>query len=99
MWRNAACLIGALCLFSTATMAQTPLARPAPPIAAEGWVAPGNAGSAPAQQGDRVVADPWRPYAPVTPGVNVGQARLYPSITAGAFYDDNVFATHSNRQG
>lgn len=36
---------------------------------------------------------------PVTPGITVGQLTVLPSVTAAGFYDDNVFATHSSRQG
>lgn len=42
--------------------------------------------------------DPWRSFAPVSPGVVAGPWVLFPAITAGAYYDDNVFATHFNRQ-
>ena len=37
------------------------------------------------------------PYQPI--GVTTDQIVWYPSVTAAAFYDDNVFARHSNRQG
>lgn len=47
---------------------------------------------------DQQNMDPWRSFAPVSPGVVAGPWILFPAITAGAFYDDNVFATHSNRQ-
>jgi hypothetical protein len=36
------------------------------------------------------------PYVPR--GFNAGSVTLYPSITAGAFYDDNVFALPTNRR-
>jgi hypothetical protein len=42
--------------------------------------------------------DPWRSFAPVTPGFTAGSVTFYPSVTGGVFYDDNVFATHDNRQ-
>jgi len=41
--------------------------------------------------------DPWRSFAPVSPGVVAGPWVLFPAITAGAFYDDNVFAGHNTR--
>jgi Putative beta-barrel porin 2 len=36
---------------------------------------------------------------PVAPGIVAGQFTFLPSVTAAAFYDDNVFATNTNRQG
>jgi hypothetical protein len=52
-------------------------------------------GGAPIQQQSM---DPWRSFAPISPGVVAGPWVLFPAITGGAFYDDNVFATHSIRQ-
>ena len=37
------------------------------------------------------------PYQAV--GITTDQIVWYPSVTGAAFYDDNVFARHSNRQG
>jgi hypothetical protein len=42
--------------------------------------------------------DPWRPGVRRTPGIQYGNITIFPSVTAGAFYDDNVFATNRNRQ-
>lgn len=99
MWRSTVCLVGAFLFLGdiAATAQTTPMARPAPPQAAEGWVAPAQTPGP--QQADRQLYDPWRPYLRVTPGIPAGQFTLYPSATAGAFYDDNVFAANSNRQG
>src|SRR5205823_1798842 len=37
---------------------------------------------------------------PVQPvGINAGNVIWYPSITGATFYDDNVFARSTNRQG
>jgi len=53
----------------------------------------------PASQPGTQTVDPWQSFAPVTPGIVAGQFTYYPSVTAGAFYDDNVFASSSKRQG
>jgi hypothetical protein len=49
--------------------------------------------AAPAQP----VSNQTSQQAPGVTGVPVGGGTLYPSVTAGAFFDDNVFATNSNR--
>ena len=92
MWRGAAFFVIAILLACGTASAQTYGQRPSPPQAVEGWTAP-------QLQQARQTVDPWQQFAPVTPGLTVGQFRLYPSVTAGAFYDDNVFATNSNRRG
>ena len=74
--------------------AQTPGQRPSPPQAVEGWTP-----TTPQVQQIRQADDPWQQYAPITPGITAGQFKLYPSVTAGVFFDDNVFATNANRQG
>ncbi len=43
--------------------------------------------------------DPWQPVGARPKGFTAGALTLYPSITAGAFYDDNVFATSGSRSG
>ncbi|MBV9555725.1 MAG: hypothetical protein JO254_01465, partial [Pseudolabrys sp.] len=35
-------------------------------------------------------ADPWQPVGPQPRGITAGNVTLFPSVTAGAFYDDNV---------
>lgn len=50
------------------------------------------------QTAQRPVADPSQPYLARPTGINAGAVTLYPSITAGALYDDNVFATSANRR-
>ena len=40
--------------------------------------------------------DPTTPYPPV--GIASNNLIWYPAVTGGAFYDDNVFASNSNRQ-
>lgn len=101
MWRGAAFLVGALFVVSGEASAQAPTERPTPPQAVEGWTptTPQLTQSGRTQPDGRQVVDPWQPYAPVSPGITAGQFRIYPSVTAAAFYDDNVFATSSNRQG
>ncbi|HEY5380069.1 MAG TPA: outer membrane beta-barrel protein [Pseudolabrys sp.] len=85
----------AICL-SGAALAQVPGERQAPPQAVQGWTP-----TAPqvSETSGKTVPDPWHPYEPVTPGIAAGAFRLYPSVTAGTFYDDNVFASSANRQG
>lgn len=79
--------------------------RPAPPNALQGGFspsAPQPATAQPARPQQEQAApplDPWNSFAPVSPGVTAGNVTFLPSVTAGAFYDDNVFATHDNRQG
>jgi hypothetical protein len=42
--------------------------------------------------------NPWTPGGQPT-GVQAGPVTFFPSVTAGAFYDDNVFATTTSRMG
>jgi hypothetical protein len=86
----AALLLSGPALGQTTTTGQ----RPTPPIAVEGW-----APTTPQTQQSHQGVDPWQQYAPVTPGIAAGQFTFFPSITAAAFYDDNVFASPTNRQG
>ena len=91
--------------FSSFSRAQeAPGSRLAPPNALQGGfspTAPQSAVAQPAtsQPGTTPTLDPWRSFTPVSPGVTTGNVTFLPSVTAGAFFDDNVFATHSNRQG
>jgi hypothetical protein len=101
MWRGAVLCAGALVFAAgTAQAQQAPGERPSPPQAVDNW-----GPSSPQLPQGRTqptssnVVDPWDPFYPRTPGIPAGQGVLYPSVTAGAFYDDNVFATHSNKQG
>jgi hypothetical protein len=91
---GAAFLVSAVVIVSGSASAQTYGQRPSPPQAVEGW-----APTTPRVSQQTSQADPWQSFSPVTPGVTAGQFTVYPSVTAGAFYDDNVFASHSNRQG
>lgn len=84
----------AVLLLSGTAFGQATGQRPTPPIAVEGW-----APTAPQNQQTQQGVDPWQQFAPVTPGIAAGQATIFPSVTAGAFYDDNVFASPSNRRG
>lgn len=88
-------LVSAILLLGGAASAQTSRQRLSPPQAVEGWTPT----TPQVSQQSRQSADPWTLFPPVTPGVTAGQFTLYPGLTAGAFYDDNVFAAHSNRQG
>lgn len=72
-------------------LAQVPGQRTAPPQAVEGWT--------PTTPQSRQAVDRWQQFAPVTPGIQAGQFTILPSVTAAAFYDDNVFASSANRQG
>lgn len=92
MGRWAPSLIVLLCL-ATPAWAQS-IERPSPPQTVQGWT-PTTA--QPAQQ-DQTKPDPWQLMPPVT-GVTAGNFTFYPAATGGVFYDDNVFATHSDRQG
>ena len=66
----------------------SPYGRPVSgPTAQDAANLPGQAGQ-PANVG---------PYQAV--GITTDQIVWYPSVTGAAFYDDNVFARHSNRQG
>jgi hypothetical protein len=96
MWRSLPLLVGvSLCVCGPA-WAQAPGERPQPPQAVQGWApsTPQSAQQTPAQK----AADPWQLY-PVSPGVTYGNFTFLPQVTGAGFYDDNVFATHSNRQG
>ncbi|MDO9414160.1 MAG: outer membrane beta-barrel protein [Pseudolabrys sp.] len=90
-------LIAASLLCSATALAQAPGQRAAPPQAVEGWTPTTAQPSETAA--DRQPVDPWQQFAPVTPGIRAGAFMVYPSVTAAAFYDDNVFATSTNRQG
>lgn len=83
-----------LSAFSEAAFAQSPTQRPMPPQAVEGW-----APTTPQSATTKPAADPWQQFNPVTPGIQVGAVTVLPSVTAAAFYDDNVFASSANRQG
>lgn len=96
-----------IAIAASATLARAqdaPGYRPAPPNALQGGfspTAPQSATAQPAQPQQQQAAptvDPWNSFAPVSPGLTAGNVTFLPSVTAGAFYDDNVFATHSNRQ-
>ena len=79
--------------------------RPLPPNALQGGFSPSARQPTTAeperpQQGEPASSvDPWSSFAPVSPGVTVANVTFLPSVTAGAFFDDNVYATHSSRQG
>ena len=95
MWRGLPLLI-AMSVLCGPAWAQAPGERPQPPQAVQGWTpsTPQAAQQAPAQRS----ADPFTLY-PVGPGVTYGNFTIYPQVTGAGFFDDNVFATHSNRQG
>ncbi|MES1155875.1 MAG: outer membrane beta-barrel protein, partial [Pseudorhodoplanes sp.] len=40
----------------------------------------------------------WNAWEPAAPGFQAGGFTVHPSVTGGAFHDDNVFATNSNRK-
>ncbi|HZP78224.1 MAG TPA: outer membrane beta-barrel protein [Pseudolabrys sp.] len=48
----------------------------------------------------RSITDRWPSSVAPAPavGFTAGAWQIFPQVTAGAFYDDNVFATNSNRQ-
>ena len=96
MWRGTTVLTIALLSVGGPVSAQTQ-ERPSPPQAVQGWTP-----TVPSvtEQGQPVEAqtDPWQFYPPAT-GVSAGAFTFYPSATAGGFYDDNVFATNTNRRG
>jgi hypothetical protein len=97
MWRIATSLAFASLFVSSPAWSQAAGQRPQPPQAAQGWTptAPLSEKTT-AKQAEP--ADPWQLGAPAQ-GIQYGQFTLYPAVTGGGFYDDNVFATHSNRQG
>ena len=71
--------------------------RVSPPRAVQGWTPT----TPPVDEGQQVEARPadsW-PNVPPATGIPAGAFIFFPSVTAGVFYDDNVFATNSNRQG
>jgi hypothetical protein len=98
MGRGASLLVGFGLLVSGAAFAQVPGERPTPPQAVEGWT-PTAPQVTQTQPDQTQVADPWRLGQPVSSGVRAGAFTLYPSVTGGAFYDDNVFATNAARKG
>jgi hypothetical protein len=53
--------------------------------------------TAPSQPVSNQPAQAWPSWYPQAPGVPVAGGRLYSGITLGTFYDDNVFATHTNQ--
>lgn len=97
MVRQIFSFIAASLLCSGAALAQAPGQRIAPPQAIEGWTP--TAPRTSENVADRQATDPWQQFNPVTPGIKAGALTVYPSLTAAAFYDDNVFATSTNRRG
>ncbi len=100
-------LTAALCwaaLTSTSFAQQWPGERPAPPSALDGLQPTTTAESPNAppvapQRASQRVADPWQ-LVPTTPGIQLSPSTtLYPGVTLGTFYDDNVFASPNNRRG
>jgi len=96
MHLNAVLAAATLLVLNGSAWAQTPGERLPPPQAVQGWSEPRPAQQAPTE---KPAADPWQSFAPVRPGIVAGQFTIFPSVTAGAFYDDNVFAATTNRQG
>src|SRR3954467_5763037 len=95
MWRGLPLLIAAPVVVCGPAQAQAPGERPQPPQAVQGWTP---TTPQPTQQTQRAQQDPFTLY-PVAPGVTYGNFTIYPQVTGAGFYDDNVFATNSNRQG
>ena len=93
--RKAVCAVGVILSMGGAASAQSSVQRQAPPQAVEGWAPMTPQASEQTRQG----ADPWQSAAPISPGIRAGAFTFSPAVTAAAFFDDNVFATHSNRQG
>jgi hypothetical protein len=92
--RKTVLAVGVILSMSGAALAQSlEPQRPVPPQAAQSWTP-----TAPTSEQTKAV-DPWQAFAPVTPGIKAGAFTFSPAVTAAAFYDDNVFATHSSRQG
>lgn len=87
--------VSAIVFVAGSASAQTAGERPAPPQAIQGWTPT----TPQAAEQIRPVVDPWQPMQPVTPGFTAGQFTFLPAVTAGVFYDDNVFAASANRQG
>lgn len=99
-----ATLLAAVFFAGFAFAQESPGARTAPPNALQGGFSPSSPQPATAEPGQpgqegAPVLDPWHSFAPVSPGITAGNVTVLPSVTAGAFYDDNVFATPTNRQG
>lgn len=93
--RTAGFVVGLVLAMTGAASAQAPTQRQAPPQAVEGW-----APTAPQpEQQKQQNADPWQAFAPVAPGIRAGDFILTPAVTAATFFDDNVFAAPTNRQG
>ncbi|MBI1202862.1 MAG: outer membrane beta-barrel protein [Rhodopseudomonas sp.] len=82
---------------ANAAWAQTPGERTPPPEATQGWTPTTPKTAETTDQ--KIATDPWQQFKPIAPGLHYGAMTVYPSVTAGAFYDDNVFASSSNRQG
>jgi hypothetical protein len=93
MWRGASLLVGAFVCVAGPVYAQAPGERQSPPQAVQGWT------PTTPQVESTSGADPWQQAAPAPAGFRAGQFAVLPSVTAGAFYDDNVFASSTNRQG
>ncbi len=100
MWRGLGVLACACVIVSGSASAQySPSERLPPPQPPSFWQPSSGAPTAAPQAvpEQRPVADRW-PYQPAPVGFTAGAWQIFPQITAGAFYDDNVFATNSNRQ-
>lgn len=60
---------------------------------------PNNSPSAPSQPaGSQSAQSNWPSWYPQAPGMAWAGGTLFTTVTAGTFFDDNVFATNSNRQ-
>src|SRR6476660_10114089 len=93
--RGGAIVFAVLMVMTGGAYGQSPVQRQAPPQAVGGW-----APTAPqTEQQQKQDTDPWQSFAPVAPGIQAGAFTFSPAVTTGAFYDDNVFAAPSNRQG
>ena len=97
MWRSLLLLPCIFVVASAPAWGQAPNERVQPPQAVQGW-APSTAQSAQQTQPTRGATDQFTIY-PASPGLTYGNWTVYPQVTGAGFYDDNVFATHSNRQG
>jgi hypothetical protein len=93
MWRGGTVLVAVLLFVEGSASAQNADERLPPPQAVQGWTP-----TAPQVTTQQPATNPWQ-LSPPAQGVPAGAFTLYPGVTGGAFYDDNVFATHSNRQG
>lgn len=98
MSRTAPLLAVIFSLVSLPALAQAPGERPQPPQAAQGWTPTASPQREVPADKQQEAGDPWQLTAPAQ-GISYGQFTFYPTVTGGGFYDDNVFATHSNRQG